>query len=95
VVGCWHDYLSGATYKCAYGPADATAIHYLLLQKIHIVLTFLVLTFWYRLTQVVPNKIHRAVKGRMPFLPPNQQHKSTEETEKYIYKRVLLINELA
>jgi len=32
VVGCWHGYLSGAQCRLAYGPADATATHYLLLQ---------------------------------------------------------------
>ena len=32
VVGCWHGYLSGARCRLAYGPADATATHYLLLQ---------------------------------------------------------------
>jgi len=32
VVGCWHGYLSGARCRFAYGPAEATATHYLLLQ---------------------------------------------------------------
>ena len=32
VVGCWHGYLSGARCRFAYGPADATATHSLLLQ---------------------------------------------------------------
>ena len=32
VVGCWHSYLSGARCRLAYGPADATATHCLLLQ---------------------------------------------------------------
>ena len=32
VVGCWHGYLSGARCWLAYGPADATATHCLLLQ---------------------------------------------------------------
>jgi len=31
VVGRWHGYLSGARCKLAYGPADATATHCLLL----------------------------------------------------------------
>ena len=39
VVGCWHGYLSGARCRLAYGPADATATHCLLLQ---IGFTFLV-----------------------------------------------------
>ena len=30
--GCWHGYLSGARWRLAYGPADATDIHCLLLQ---------------------------------------------------------------
>ena len=32
VVGCWHGYLSEARCRLVYGPADATATHYLLLQ---------------------------------------------------------------
>jgi len=32
VVGCWRGYLPGAKCRLAYGPADAIAIHYLLLQ---------------------------------------------------------------
>jgi len=51
VVGCWHGYLSGARCRLAYGLADASATHCLLLQKIQ-----LVLLFWYRLTWVVPEK---------------------------------------
>ena len=31
-VGCWCGYLSGARYRLAYGPADATVTHCLLLQ---------------------------------------------------------------
>ena len=51
VVGCWHGYLSGVRCRLAYGPADATATHCLLLQW-----SRLVLPFWYRLTQVVPDR---------------------------------------
>jgi len=32
VVGCWRGYLSGVRCRFAYGPAYATATHYLLLQ---------------------------------------------------------------
>jgi len=32
VVGCWHGYLSGARCRFAYGSADATGTHCLLLQ---------------------------------------------------------------
>ena len=32
VVGCWRGYLSGARCRLAYGPAAATATHYLLLK---------------------------------------------------------------
>ena len=32
VVRCWRGYLFGARCRLAYGPADATATHYLLLQ---------------------------------------------------------------
>jgi len=51
--GCWHVYLSGTWCRFAYGPADATAMHYLLLQSIQIGFTRMVLPFWCRLTQVV------------------------------------------
>jgi len=34
VVGCWHGYLSVARCRFAYGPADTSATHYLLLQEI-------------------------------------------------------------
>jgi len=33
VVGCWHSYLSGVRCRLAYGPADVTATHCLLLQN--------------------------------------------------------------
>jgi len=49
-------YLSGSRCRLAYGPADATATHCLLLQK----KSRSVLPYWHRLTQVVPGK--RAVK---------------------------------
>ena len=32
VVGCWRGYLSGVMCRFAYGPADATATHFLLLR---------------------------------------------------------------
>ena len=53
-MGCWHGYLSGARCRLAYGPADATATHCLLLQCS--VKSRLVLPFWYRLTLVVLEK---------------------------------------
>ena len=43
VVGCWRGYLSGVRCRLAYGPADATATHCLLLQENPDSLTFLVL----------------------------------------------------
>ena len=57
--GCWHGYLSGARCTFAYGPADPTAIHCLLLREIQIGFgfTFLVPAQW-----VVPDKIQRAIK---------------------------------
>ena len=43
MVGCWRSCLTGARCRLAYGPADATATHCLLLQhKIQIGFTFLV-----------------------------------------------------
>ena len=53
VTTCWHGYLSGARCKrLAYGPADATATPpFLLYSKIQNGSSF-----WYRLTQVVPDK---------------------------------------
>jgi len=47
-VGCWHGYLSGARHRLAYGAADATATHCLLLHCLG--------TFWYRLIRVVLDK---------------------------------------
>jgi len=47
--------------RFAYGPADATATHYLLLIKTGF--TLLVLPFWYCLTRIVPDKIQRAKNG--------------------------------
>jgi len=32
VVVCWRGYVSGVTFRLAYGPADATSTHCLLLQ---------------------------------------------------------------
>ena len=52
VVVCWHGCLYGVRCRFAYGPADATATHCLLLQQN----PDLVLPFWYRLTRVVPDK---------------------------------------
>jgi len=52
-VGCWHSYLSGVRCRLAYGPADSTATHCLLLQSNP---DWFVLPFWYRLTRVVPNR---------------------------------------
>ena len=52
VVGCWRGYLSGAMCRFAYGPADATATHCLLLRWN----PGWFLPFWYRLTWVVPDK---------------------------------------
>ena len=44
------------------GPADAIATQYRLLQQIQIGFTFLLLPFWCRLTQVVPDKIQAGRK---------------------------------
>ena len=43
-MGCWRGYPSGARGRFAYGPADTTATHCLLLQEIQIgfAFTFLV-----------------------------------------------------
>ena len=62
VVGCWHGYMSGVRCRFAYGSADATAIHYLLLQYIQVAFIFMVLPFWYRLNQVIPDKVQGAIK---------------------------------
>jgi len=42
VVGCRYGYLLGARCRFAYGPADATATHYILLWWVQIGFTFLV-----------------------------------------------------
>ena len=47
VVGCWGGYLSGARCRLAYGPADSTATHCLLLQwNPDWFYTFLVPAYW-------------------------------------------------
>jgi len=43
-------------------PAEATATHCLLLQKIQIGFTIQVLPFWYQLIRVVPDTVQGAVK---------------------------------
>ena len=55
-MGCWCGYLYGVRCRFAYGSADATATDFLLLLKNSDWL-------WYRLTQVIPDKVQRAVKG--------------------------------
>jgi len=55
-------WLSGLRCRFAYGLAEATATHYVLLQWVQTGFTFLVLPFWYRLTQVVPDKIQKSRK---------------------------------
>jgi len=50
-VGCSRGYLSGARCRLAHGPADATATHSFASVK-----SRLVLPYWYRLTQVDPEK---------------------------------------
>jgi len=55
-------WLSRMRCKLAYGQADATATHYLLLQQIQIGFTFLVFTFWYLLTWVVADKFQKSSK---------------------------------
>ena len=56
-MGCCCGYLSGARYRLAFSPADATHCHSLSLASVE---SRLVLPFWYRLTRVVPGQ--RAVK---------------------------------
>ena len=53
VLGCWRGYMSGARCRLGprYGPADATATHFLASVK-----SRLVLPLWYQLTSVVPDK---------------------------------------
>ena len=48
VVRCWHGYLFGVRRRLAYDPDDAVATHCLQSR--------LVLTSWYWLTRVVPDK---------------------------------------
>ena len=53
VVGCWRGCLSGAWCRLAYGPADAIATHSPSLASVK---SRLVFPFWYRPTQIVPEK---------------------------------------
>jgi len=59
VAGFWHGYVSGSRCRFAYGPADATATHYLLLQYIQIDFTFLLPAHW---VPVVLDKIQEGKK---------------------------------
>jgi len=52
-MGCWRGYLSGARCRLAYGPADATDTHCLLLQENP---DWFYLSGTHRLTRVVPDK---------------------------------------
>ena len=76
VVGCWRGYVSGSQCRFAYGPADANAIHYLLLQKIQIGFTFLV-------------PAHLGSPGQNPRGPQNgcvcvwRELKKLNQTKKY------------
>jgi len=51
VVGCWHDYLSGATCRFAFWPSWCHYYSVSCSSKIQIGLPF-----WYRITRVVPEK---------------------------------------
>jgi len=62
VVGAWLSVWREVQTCIWPSPADATATYYLLLQKIQIGFTFLVLPFWYWLTQVVQDSVQGAVK---------------------------------
>jgi len=53
VVRCWHGYFSGARCRLAYGPVDANATHWLLLQQNQ---DWFYLPFWYHFIRVVPGK---------------------------------------
>ena len=80
-------WLSGMGCRLAYSPADATAT---CSSKSRLVLTFLVLPFWYLLTRVDPDIFQTSSKtvvlcvcyaiftGQMPFLTPNQHCRSNE-----------------
>jgi len=49
--------------KFIYGPTDASATHYILLQKIQTgFITFLILPSWYWLTQFVPDTVQGQIK---------------------------------
>ena len=55
-------WLSGLRCRLAYSPADATATDFSCSSKSRLVLTFLVLPFWYLLTRVVPDKFQKSSK---------------------------------
>ena len=56
-------WLSGMRCRLAYSPADATATHTISCSsKSRLVLTFLVLPFWYLLTWVVPDIFQKSSK---------------------------------
>jgi len=76
---CCRGYLSAARCRLAYGPADPSATHCLLLQEIQI-------GFGYQLIRVVPDKIQRAVKRLCVCVKSAESHnphgRSTSEAEK-------------
>jgi len=81
VVGCWHGYLTGARWRLAYGSADATATHCLLLQQ----KSRLVLPFWYRLTWVVLEK------GPLNVCSKNHNSHSSNTHKTTLYQVQLLL----
>ena len=75
VVGYWRGYLPAARYRLAFGPADATAAHCLLLHAS--VISRSVLPFWYRLTQLVPDKGVLNGCGDIGTTGPRRSEKTT------------------
>jgi len=80
VVGHWFGYVSWSMCRFAYGPADATATHYLMLQYIQICFIFLVLPFWWWLTRVVPPTHTEPFYGSMDSVRDNPGEPVPEET---------------
>ena len=62
VVGCWRGYLSGVRCRFAYAHQMPLPVTVSCSSKSRLVLTFLVLPFWYLLTRVVPDIFQKSSK---------------------------------
>jgi len=83
VVGYWRGYQSGVRCRCAYGPVDTIAAHYLLLQEIQTGFGF---------TSLVPahpgslDKIQKAIKRSSVVVAIHKFPSICNNARKLLYK---------